>query len=120
MVYEPAFPPEQKKLLEIYQDKWWQIKYSAEPIERKKVAKAVKEAYRIIEEKEPKIIFCYSIYSYHGVTLPEKYGKLHPHQWRSQWILEEKNAEIKRVLIQGIGYDRICQELAAIELDSWQ
>jgi hypothetical protein len=62
----------------------------------------------------------YSIYSYHGVTLPEKYGKLHPHQWQSQWLLSEENAELKRVLIQGIGYDRICQELAAIELDSWQ
>jgi hypothetical protein len=54
------------------------------------------------------------------VKLPEKYGKLHPHEWQAQWILEEENAELRRVLIQGIGYARICQELQATELDSWQ
>ncbi|MEP0838891.1 leucine-rich repeat domain-containing protein [Coleofasciculus sp. FACHB-64] len=59
-------------------------------------------------------------YYYHGVKLPEKYGKLHPDQWQVQWLLEEDNAELRRVLIQGIGYARICQELQATELDSWQ
>ncbi len=71
---------------------------------------------------EPAIQFAdgYSLYAYHGVTLPEKYSKLHPYQWQAQWLLEEDNAEVRRVLIQGIGYARICQELQAIELDSWQ
>ncbi|WP_293332582.1 leucine-rich repeat domain-containing protein [Microcoleus sp. CAWBG58] len=62
----------------------------------------------------------YKLYSYHGVTLPEKYGQIHPNQWEATWILEEENAELRRVLIQGIGYARICQELQAIELDTWQ
>jgi len=62
----------------------------------------------------------FSLYSYHGVILPEKYGKLHPHQWESRWLLEETNAELRRVLIQGIGYARLCQELEAVELDSWR
>jgi len=61
-----------------------------------------------------------SVYACHGVILPEKYGQLHPHQWRSQWILEEENAELRRVLIQGIGYEKMLQELQAIALDSWQ
>ncbi|BAZ01942.1 hypothetical protein NIES37_59490 [Tolypothrix tenuis PCC 7101] len=61
----------------------------------------------------------FGIYSYHGVTLPEKYGKHHPQQWQAQWLLTENNAELRRVLIQGIGYARICQELQAIELDTW-
>lgn len=73
-------------------------------------------------EGEPAIEFTdgFSLYSYHGVTLPEKYGKIHPQQWQSQWLLTEENAELRRVLIQGIGYARICQELQAIELDTWQ
>ncbi len=73
-------------------------------------------------EGAPAIQFAdgYSLYAYHGVTLPEAYGKLHPHQWKAEWILEEKNAELRRVLIQGIGYARICQELEATELDTWQ
>ncbi|MEH2441909.1 DUF6745 domain-containing protein [Nostoc sp.] len=77
---------------------------------------------RLHAEGEPAIEFIdgYSLYSYHGVTLPEKYGKIHPQQWQSQWLLTEENAELRRVLIQGIGYARICQELQAIELDNWQ
>jgi hypothetical protein len=51
--------------------------------------------------------------------LPEQYGKVHPHQWQSEWLLTEDNVELRRVLIQGIGYDRICQELQASELDTW-
>ena len=77
---------------------------------------------RLHAEGAPAIEFAdgYSLYAYHGVTIPAAYGKLHPHQWQAEWILEEKNAELRRVLIQGIGYTRICQELQATELDSWQ
>ncbi len=73
-------------------------------------------------EGAPAIQFAdgYSLYAYHGVTIPEAYGKLHPHQWQAEWILEEKNAELRQVLIQGIGYARICQELQATELDIWR
>ena len=76
---------------------------------------------RLHAEGEPAIEFPdgYHLYSYHGVTLPEKYGKLHPNQWQPQWLLEENNAELRRVLIQGIGYARICQDLQATQLDSW-
>ena len=78
--------------------------------------------HRLHAEGAPAIQFAdgHSIYCYHGVTLPEKYGKLHPHEWQPQWLLNEKNAELRRVLIQGIGYDRICEELAAVVLDTWQ
>ena len=62
----------------------------------------------------------YCLYAHHGVILPEKYGRVHPHQWQAQWLLTEKNAELRRVLIQGIGYGRICQELQAVELDTWR
>nr|WP_293349915.1 MULTISPECIES: hypothetical protein [unclassified Microcoleus] len=77
---------------------------------------------RLHAEGESAIEFTdgYKIYSYHGVTLPEKYGQIHPNQWEARWLLEEENAELRRVLIQGIGYARICSELQAVELDSWQ
>lgn len=74
------------------------------------------------EEGEPAIRYAdgYSLYSYHGVMLPGKYAKLHPHQWQAKWLLEEDDAELRRVLIQGIGCAKICQELSATEMDSWQ
>ena len=102
---------------------------------------------RLHAEGKPAIQFAdgWGLYSYHGVTLPEKYGAVHPrewqaqwylqepipefrqlllevlppHQWQAQWILKEDNAELRRLLIQEIGYARICQELQATELDSW-
>ena len=77
---------------------------------------------RLHAEGEPAIEFAdgWNFYYYHGVRLPEKYGQIHPNQWQSQWLLSEDNAELKRVLIEAIGYDRICQELAAEQIDSWQ
>lgn len=44
------------------------------------------------------------LYHYHGIALPEKYGRLHPHQWQAEWLLEETNAELRHVLTQGMGY----------------
>lgn len=77
---------------------------------------------RIHAEGEPAIQFAdgFTVWAYQGVRLPEHYGKLHPQQWRSEWLLSEDNAELRRVLIQGIGYDRLCEELQATELDCWQ
>jgi leucine-rich repeat protein SHOC2 len=41
-------------------------------------------------------------------------------EWEPQWLLEENNAEIRRILIQQVGYEKICQELNTIELDRWR
>jgi internalin A len=73
-------------------------------------------------EGEPAIAFAdgYSLYFHHGVKLTEEYGKLPPDLWQAEWLLSESNAELRRVLIERIGYDRICCELQAVELDSWQ
>jgi internalin A len=78
--------------------------------------------HRLHAEGESAIAFAdgYSLYFHHGVKLPEQYGKVHPDLWQAEWLLSEENAEIRRLLIQRIGYDRICQQLQAVELDSWQ
>jgi len=76
---------------------------------------------RLHAEGKPAIQFAdgWGFYSYHGVTLPEKYGVVPPQEWQAQWILEETNSEFRRVLIQEIGYAHMCKELQATELDSW-
>jgi len=88
----------------------------------KPIALSADSNHRLHAEGKPAVQFAdgVSIYAYHGVILPEWYGRLHPHQWQSKWVLKEQNAEVRRALIQGIGYDRICQELEVTELDSWQ
>ena len=35
-------------------------------------------------------------------------------------MLSENNAELRRILIQAIGYNRICDELQVIQLDSFR
>ena len=62
----------------------------------------------------------WKLYFYEDIVLPEKYGGLSPDKWSVQWLMEEKNAELRRVLIEGIGYDRISEELRAKELDAWR
>lgn len=37
-----------------------------------------------------------------------------------RWLLSERNAELRRVLMQGIRYSRICQELKVKEIDVWE
>ena len=41
-------------------------------------------------------------------------------EWNPKWLLDEENADIRRVLIQQVGYERICQKLDAIDLDIWR
>ena len=69
--------------------------------------------------KQPAILFNdgASVYAYEGEILPAKYGNLHPSAWRIEWIIEEKNPAIRRILVEGIGYKRICRRTACIELD---
>ena len=40
--------------------------------------------------------------------------------WKSEWLLDEDNAEIRRILIEQVGYEKICKELNAVKLDIWQ
>ena len=77
--------------------------------------------YLLHAEGQPAIEFAdnFSVYCYRGVLLPESIGQVAPESWEASWLLREKNAEVRRVLIGAIGYPRICQELQAIELDKW-
>jgi hypothetical protein len=78
--------------------------------------------YLLHAEGQPAVEFAdkFSVYSNRGVRLPEIIGQVPPQSWQASWLLTEQNAEVRRVLIQAIGYLRICQELQATELDTWQ
>ncbi|WP_287325493.1 DUF6745 domain-containing protein [Okeania sp. SIO1F9] len=80
------------------------------------------DEYRPHAEGTPAIEFAdgYSLYANHGVRLPEEYGIFSPQKWEAKWLLSTKNAELRRVLIQEIGYEKICQDLQTLEIDTWQ
>lgn len=51
------------------------------------------------------------LYFWHNTRIPEKYGAVRSEQWKSEWLLEEDNAELRRILIEGIGYARMVSDL---------
>jgi leucine-rich repeat protein SHOC2 len=56
---------------------------------------------------------------FRGVYLDRRYlTKLS--NWKSEWLLDEKNVEMRRLLIQHVGYEKVCQELDAVEIDNWR
>lgn len=118
------YDPKEWELLQSVAKNWgWVLPLDKQVIICEKPLKYCFDSnYNLHAEGEAAIEFAdgYSIYAYHGAVLPEKYGKVHPKDWKPRWLLEEDNAELRRVLIQGIGYARIIEELQAVELDSYQ
>jgi leucine-rich repeat protein SHOC2 len=41
-------------------------------------------------------------------------------EWKSEWLLDEDNTEVRRALIQQLGYEKICEDLSADNLDIWR
>ena len=60
--------------------------------------------YKIHQDGYPAIVYedGYQIYAYRGIRIPEKYGKIPTKQWQPQWILSEKDEEVRPALKLGI------------------
>jgi leucine-rich repeat protein SHOC2 len=54
-----------------------------------------------------------------GVHLPRRYWTKFS-KWKPEWLLDEDNAEIRRILIKQLGYEQICDRLNAITLNIWR
>ncbi len=56
---------------------------------------------------------------FNNINLPRRYWtKLS--EWKPEWLLDENNAEIRRRIIEQIGYEKICEVLKAKEIDAWR
>jgi leucine-rich repeat protein SHOC2 len=54
-----------------------------------------------------------------GANLPRRYWTKFS-DWQPEWLLDENNAEIRRIIIEQVGYERICTELGASTVDTWR
>jgi leucine-rich repeat protein SHOC2 len=54
-----------------------------------------------------------------NVNLPRQYWTKFS-EWKPQWLLSEDNAEIRRILIERVGYEKICADLDAVTIDIWR
>jgi hypothetical protein len=59
---------------------------------------------------EPAIEYAGSFqgYAYHGLWLDDRFRQP-PSQWQPSWLLSCRGSEYERMIIQEIGYDRLCQ-----------
>ena len=60
-----------------------------------------------------------SVY-FRGVQLPRRYWLNNFSDWKPEWLLDEEDVEIKRILTQEVGYEKICKELNAKKIDDWK
>lgn len=58
----------------------------------------------------------FQLYGYHGVELPPQYGELSPTQWQSAWVKTEKSVRLRQILMEGIGFTRLCEEIDIADL----
>jgi leucine-rich repeat protein SHOC2 len=54
-----------------------------------------------------------------NVSLPHRYLTKFT-DWKAEWLLYEDNTEVRRILIEQVGYEKICQELDALDIDTWR
>ena len=78
------------------------------------------EDNRLHAEAEPALEFAdgFVAYAHHNAPLPQRYGNVNSHEWQSEWIATEQDAELQQLLIRKIGAVRLCQEFSMIEIDS--
>ncbi len=54
-----------------------------------------------------------------GVELPRRYRTKFS-DWQPEWLLDEDNAEIRRALVQQLGYEKVCAGVGAEPIDTWR
>jgi hypothetical protein len=60
------------------------------------------------------------LWAINGVRLDnERYHK-HPDIWDARWLLNESNAEIRRIILEQVGAERIFSEIDSVKLHEWR
>ena len=54
-----------------------------------------------------------------NMNLPHQYWTKFS-DWQPQWLLTESNTEIRRILVEQVGYEKICAELSTATVDIWR
>ncbi len=60
-----------------------------------------------------------NVVAFANTNLPRQYWTKFS-EWKSHWLLSEDNAEIRRILIERVGDEKICADLDAVTIDIWR
>jgi len=53
----------------------------------------------------------WGVYAINGTRIPKEWGVTPENDWKPEWLLEEHNSELKRLLFQVVGYSKIMHKL---------
>lgn len=60
------------------------------------------------------------LYHYRNIQIPERMGSVMRDEWQPEWILDEKNSEARRLLIESIGTQKIFEALKGQSISRWK
>jgi hypothetical protein len=52
-----------------------------------------------------------TVFAWHGVEVPAEWGSTPRERWKAEWLFKTENAEVRRILIEALGYERIMEAL---------
>lgn len=119
-VDKKEFSPEDVEKLEIWEDIaqscgwWWPYDEAVFVADRpSELHWDNAEAPRLHRNGGPAVAYRdgWKIYFWHGVEIPPQWGSVDSSRWDPKWMLAEQNAEMKRILCEGMGYQKIVHGL---------
>jgi hypothetical protein len=88
--------------------------------DRPQIKQSVSDNRNAVREPDVQFSDGFSIASFYQSTkLPDFCSTLPLNHWKAQWVTEENDAEVRRILVQEIGCTRLLQELQIEEVIQW-
>ncbi|RMG36641.1 MAG: hypothetical protein D6732_08030 [Methanobacteriota archaeon] len=73
------------------------------------------------EPPEPTFTFAgVDYYYYHDLELPKYLGSTPKAEWKPEWVLSEKNTEVRRVILEVLGYEKVIEALEMKKISEWR
>jgi hypothetical protein len=61
-----------------------------------------------------------NLYHWHNVRIPERMGKVPSSEWKPEWIFDENNQEVRRILLENIPSEKVGEVLQLKSLSKWK
>ncbi|WP_310429621.1 leucine-rich repeat domain-containing protein [Chamaesiphon sp. VAR_48_metabat_135_sub] len=96
------------------------LKYLPESLSKIESLKSIRFGFNLLQDLSilnqlPNL----SSVNFLNADLPRRYWtKLS--EWKPEWLLDENNTEIRRRIIDRVGYEKICEVLNATKIDTWR
>lgn len=100
---------------------WWALDKATVVVDRPERAVSMDEEGRLHHDSEPCIKFRsgWGVYAHHGVRIPpgKEFIFTDPDRMTAEVILGETNAELRRVMLEKAGYERVVDAMTLVSQD---